>query len=338
MWFKNLVLYRFSQDIHLTAEQLEDGLAQQPFRPCGKTELSSYGWVSPVPGGEVLTHASGQFLALAARKEERLLPASVIRDATNEKVEQIEADQGRKVFRKEKDQIKDEVTLSLLPRAFTRSHVTRAYIDTQGGWLIVDASSFRKAEELTSALRSSLGSLPVVPPALKQAPASVMTLWLEQQATPMPGSMTLGDECELKDLGEDGGVIRCKRQDLLADEIISHLNTGMQVSKLALHWNEALSCIASDDFIIRRVKFTDTLQEQSEALSADDEASCFDADFTLMAGTLAAFLKELIEAMGGEEEKDQAWNAVATVDSESIETKNTETEKTAVIDEEEAPF
>ncbi len=328
MWYKNLVLYRFSQDIELTAEQMEESLAEQLFRHCGKTELSSYGWVSPVPGGEALVHASGHFLTLAARKEERLLPASVVRDAVNEKVEQIEADQGRKIFRKEKDQIKDEVTLSLLPRAFTRSHVTRAYIDTQAGWLIVDASSFRKAEELTSTLRSTLGSLPVVPPALKQSPASIMTLWLEQQAATMPGSMTLGDECELKDLGEDGGVIRCKRQDLLAEEIINHLNTGMQVSKLALHWNEALSCIVSDDFIIRRVKFTETLQEQSEALNAEDAASRFDADFTLMAGTLAEFLKELIEAMGGEEEKDQAWNATATINSE-----------TAVEhDEEEAPF
>ena len=327
MWFKNLILYRFSQDIELTAEQLEESLTEQPFRPCGKTELSSYGWVSPIPGGETLTHASGQFLTLAARKEERLLPASVIRDTVKEKVEQIEADQGRQVFRKEKDQIKDEVTLSLLPRAFTRSNITRAYIDTQGGWLIVDASSFRKAEELTSTLRSTLGSLPVVPPALKQAPAATMTSWLEQQAATMPSSMALGDECELKDLGEDGGTIRCKRQDLLADEIINHLNTGMQVSKLAIHWNEALFCILGDDFIIRRLKFTDTLQEESEALNAEDEASRFDADFTLMAGTLATFLKELVSALGGEEEKEN-WQTKATVSSEEV----TETE------EDEAPF
>lgn len=320
MWFKNLVLYRFSQDTDITAEQLEESLGEHPFHPCGKTELSSYGWISPAPGGETLVHQSGSFLSLAAKKEERILPASVVKDAVNQKVEQIEADQGRKVFKKEKDQIKDETTLDLLPRAFTRSNVTRAYIDTRGGWLIVDASSFRKAEELTSTLRSSLGSLPVVPPALKQSPAATMTQWLEQQAATLPSSMTLGDECELKDLGEDGGTIRCKRHDVLADEIISHLNTGMQVSKLALHWNEALSCIVGDDFLIRRIKFTDTLQEQSEALNADDEASRYDADFTLMAGTLAEFLRELVVVMGGEEEKEPAaWETKATVMVEASE-------------------
>ncbi len=335
MWFKNLVLYRFSQETELTAEQLEENLSEQPFRPCGKTELASYGWVSPVPNGETLVHASGSFLTLAARKEERILPASVIKDAVNEKVGAIEAEQGRKVFRKEKDQIKDEVTLDLLPRAFTRSHRTHAYIDTQNNWLIVDASSFRKAEELTSTLRSTLGSLPVVPPALQQSPASTMTLWLEQNAASLPSSFVLGDECELKDLGEDGGVIRCKKQDILAEEITNHLSTGMQVSKVALHWNEALSCIVGDDFLIRRLKFTDTLQEQSEALNAEDEASRFDADFTLMAGTLANFLKELVDVMGGEEERTaEEWQTTDVVSSEDVSSEGMSSEG---INSEDAP-
>ena len=301
MWFKNLVLYRFSQESGITADTLEESLAQQPFRPCGKTELSSYGWTSPVPGGATLVHASGRYLAFAAKKEERLLPGSVIRDAVKEKVEEIEIEQGRQVFKKEKDQIKDEITLSLLPRAFTRTHIVHAYIDTKAGWLIIDASSFRKAEELTSTLRSNLGSLPVVPPMLKHSPASIMTGWLEHHDKTMPQFMTLGDECELKDLGEEGGTIRCKRQDLLAEEILNHLNTGMQVSKLALHWHEALSCVVGDDLIIRRLKFTDALLEQSEAITAGDDASKFDADFTLMTATLTQFVDQLIEGLGGEE-------------------------------------
>ena len=301
MWFKNLVLYRFSQESGIAADTLEESLTQQPFRPCGKTELSSYGWTSPVPGGATLVHASGRYLAFAAKKEERLLPGSVIRDAVKEKVEEIEIEQGRQVFKKEKEQIKDEITLSLLPRAFTRTHIVHAYIDTKAGWLIIDASSFRKAEELTSTLRSNLGSLPVVPPMLKHSPASIMTGWLEHHDKTMPQFMTLGDECELKDLGEEGGTIRCKRQDLLAEEILNHLNTGMQVSKLALHWHEALSCILGDDLIIRRLKFTDALLEQSEAITAGDDASKFDADFTLMTATLTQFVDQLIEGLGGEE-------------------------------------
>ena len=75
----------------------------------------------------------------------------------------------------------------------------------------------------------------------------------------------------------------------------------MQVSNLALQWHEALSCVVGDDLIIRRLKFTDALLEQSEAITAGDDASKFDADFTLMTATLTQFVEQLIEGLGGEE-------------------------------------
>ncbi|WP_408014659.1 recombination-associated protein RdgC, partial [Sansalvadorimonas verongulae] len=99
---------------------MEDALKEQPFRPTGKTQLVSAGFVPPCPGSRQLVHTTSHHLLLCMQKEERLLPSFVVNDAVREKVEQIEVDQGRKVFRKEKDQIKDEITLDLLPRAFTR--------------------------------------------------------------------------------------------------------------------------------------------------------------------------------------------------------------------------
>jgi hypothetical protein len=54
-----------------------------------------------------------------ARKEERILPGSVVRDAVKEKVEEIEAEQMRKVYKKERDQIKDEIIQAFLPRALS---------------------------------------------------------------------------------------------------------------------------------------------------------------------------------------------------------------------------
>ena len=45
-----------------------------------------------------LVHVSQDFLLIAARKEERILPSSVVRDALKEKVEEIEAEQTRQYF------------------------------------------------------------------------------------------------------------------------------------------------------------------------------------------------------------------------------------------------
>ena len=51
-------------------------------------------------------HVSGEYLLIAARKEERILPSSVVNDAVKEKVEEIETEQMRKVYKKERDQIR----------------------------------------------------------------------------------------------------------------------------------------------------------------------------------------------------------------------------------------
>ncbi|MTI12133.1 recombination-associated protein RdgC, partial [Sansalvadorimonas verongulae] len=188
--------------------------------------------------------------------------------------------------------------LDLLPRAFTRRIRVRAWIDLKARRFVVDASSFRKAEELTSLVRSVLGSLPIVPPALKHSPASTMTRWLEHP-TSVPHMMKLGDSVLLKDLGDDGGEIRAKRQDVLSDEILSHIRTGMQVSQLDMHYDAACTFKLNDDLRLSNFKFTDTLLEQSDSLNADTEAERFDADMTLMCSTLAGLIDDQFMGLGG---------------------------------------
>ena len=292
MWFKNLVLYTFDQLPELDSQTLEDQLQAHPFTPCGKTQMSCYGWVSPVPGGEAMVHTSGEFITLMARKEEKILPASVVREFVNDQVEQIEEEQGRKVFRKEKERIKEDVLQNLMPRAFTRSQFTRAYIDTRTGVILIDASSFKRAEELTSFLRRTLGTLPIRLPNPNSTPGIVMTHWLNQP-TDIPTSFTLNDECELTEPGSEGSQIRCKRQDLTSEEVSKHLASGKQVSKLSIEWAETLSCVLSDDLIIRRIKFTDSFQEKAEIENHEDIATQFDNDFALMAKTLQQFINRL---------------------------------------------
>src|SRR5690606_3810888 len=92
MFFRNLLMYRLSPDYRLDVEALPKALAEKPARPCGSQELSTYGFVAPLGKGEdaSLLHACQGFLLIAARKEERMLPSSVVRDALQEKIEAIE--------------------------------------------------------------------------------------------------------------------------------------------------------------------------------------------------------------------------------------------------------
>jgi len=300
MWFRNLQIYRLSETFELTPEELHDALAEKAFKPCGGLDTHTQGWTTPLgKHGEQLVHASNGRIMLALRREDRILPSSVIREAVEEKVEAIEAAEARPVGRKEKSRLKDEVIVDLLPRAFTKSHRLFAYIDTKNDWIVVDSATPKKAEELLSLLRETLGSLKIKPLAVNQAPASVLTNWLEQQS---PDDFVLLDECELKEPVENGGVIRGRHLDLQSDEVKIHLDAGKQVTKLAIEWNERINCLLCDDLSIKRLRFMDMVMEEAADVAADDAAARFDADFTLMAMELALFIPRYIEIYGGLDE------------------------------------
>ncbi|TBU98080.1 recombination-associated protein RdgC [Stutzerimonas kirkiae] len=301
MWFRNLLVYRLTQDIPLDAETLETALASKPARPCASQELSTYGFVAPFGKGAdaPLVHSSNGFLLVSTRKEERILPGSVVRDALKEKVDEIEAEQMRKVYKKERDQLKDDIVQTFLPRAFIRKSGTFAAIAPEQGLILVDSSSAKKAEDLLSTLREAIGSLPVRPLSVKIAPSATLTQWVKTQEA--ASDFYVLDECELRDTHEDGGVVRCKRQDLTSDEIQQHLEAGKQVTQLSLAWQDKLSFILDDKLVIKRLRFENLLQEQAEQDGGEDALSQLDASFTLMMLTLIQFLPSLFEALGGEE-------------------------------------
>ncbi|NIY48343.1 recombination-associated protein RdgC [Cedecea colo] len=302
LWFKNLMVYRLSRDITLSADEMEKQLAAFTFSPCGSQDMAKTGWVPPMGShSDALTHANNGQIVICARKEEKILPSPVIKQALEAKISKLEADQGRKLKKTEKDALKDEVLHSLLPRAFSRFSQTMMWIDTANGLIMVDCASAKKAEDTLALLRKSLGSLPVVPLALETPIELTLTEWV--RSGDVPAGFALMDEAELKAILEGGGVIRCKQQDLVCDEIATHIEAGKVVTKLALDWQERIQFMIADDGSVKRLKFADTLREQNDDIDREDFAQRFDADFILMTGELAALIKSLVEALGGEAQR-----------------------------------
>lgn len=300
MWFRNLLVYRLTQDLQLDADSLEKALGEKPARPCASQELTTYGFTAPFGKGPdaPLVHVSQDFFLISARKEERILPGSVVRDALKEKVDEIEAQQMRKVYKKERDQLKDEIVQTLLPRAFIRRSSTFAAIAPSLG-LIWSTRPARRRPKTCSRRCAKLGSLPVRPLSVKVAPTATLTDWVKTQEA--AGDFHVLDECELRDTHEDGGVVRCKRQDLTSEEIQLHLTAGKLVTQLSLAWSDKLSFVLDDKLAVKRLRFEDLLQEQAEKDGGEDALGQLDASFTLMMLTFAEFLPALFEALGGEE-------------------------------------
>ena len=298
MWFKNILIYRLTKALDWA--NLQNQLAQHQYFPCNQSDMSKFGWTTPLRGSELLHFSVGKQILLSAHKEEKILPSHVIKAELDERVRQLEEKEARKLKKTEKQALKDDVIAMLLPRAFSKNQQTAIWINTTTNLIYVNAASAKRAEDTLALLRKSLGSLPVVPLTFAIEPALAMTNWIAQNN--IPPYLTALEEGELK-AATDNGIIRCKNHPLESEEILSHLAKGKLVTKLALDWDEHLSFIFCDDGSLKRLKFADQIREKNDDILKEDFAQRFDADFVLMTGELAKLTEFLLHDLGGEKER-----------------------------------
>ncbi len=287
--FKNARAYRLNTPFELDELGLHERLTAKAFRGCGPLEVMTMGWSAPLGAqAEMLAHAVGDALVVSARRQERLLPASVVSEALAERVAELEQQDGRDVSRRERSQLKEALLVEMLPQAFTRSRVVRALIDPKASRVIVDAASDKLAEEVLSLLRETLGSLPATPIGATSV-AEQFTRWVLSGAP--PAGLTLEDQCELRDPADKGSVVRCRGVDLGSPEVRGHIDTGMQVTAVGLNWRDALSVVLGDDLSCKRLRFEDELIEQAmDGAEDEDPALRFAAEMMLMSGQLRGLL------------------------------------------------
>ena len=294
MWFKNLKLFRLSGDWKTSADQLDALLAKESFVSAGAAAPMSSGWVPPREGDLRLAYAVGRQILCAFRTEKKLLPASVINQFVKVRAVELEDQQGFKPGRKQMRDLKEEVTESLLPRAFSLQRDTRLWIDPVNHWVIVDTSSASKVEEVISALGRVLHPFPMLPVQVNVSPATAMTEWI-LSAEP-PANFTVDQDAELRAGGDKAAVVRYVKHTLDIDDIKKHVQGGKQCTRLALTFNNRVSFVLTENLDIKRVAALDIL-DSPESQGAADAAEKFDGDITLMCAEISQLLDALMVAL-----------------------------------------
>ena len=296
MWFKNLYLFKLNSEFSHSAEELHEALGKKLFAPCSAGQRESTGWTSPLgKNSESLTHAANGYILITMSRQEKILPASVIREELEERVDDIKRKENRKVSNAEKKDLREEIEFELLPRAFARTQKFDAWIDPRGRWIVVNTSSSTRAEELTELLRECIGSLPSALPETEIPAITAMTSWLKEEKTPAP--FMLGNECELKSQDEDKSVASFRKHDLISDEIQSNLDSGKMATKLGLEWDEKISFVLTDEFQIKKLKFLDILAEKLDAEDPQSHEEHIDIEFALMTGEVSKLLVNLVKVL-----------------------------------------
>ena len=296
MFFRNLTFFRFPTTLAKTLDDLDARLEECKLKPVGPSELMSRGFISPFGrDGATMSHRVGDAIWITLGGEDRLLPSAVINDQLGRKLAEMEEKEGRRLGGRARKRLKEDIVLELLPRAFVRPVRCSATLDLEHGFIAVDTSSRKTAENLVSELRHALGSFPALPLNAEASVRVILTGWLAGE--PLPPGLSLGDECELKDPVDGGAVVRCSRHELQVDEIRQHLEAGKQVTRLALVLDDHVGFVLGEDLVLRKLKFLDGAVDQLEGTEADGVAAELDARFALMSGELKRLFAVLEPAL-----------------------------------------
>jgi recombination associated protein RdgC len=302
MWFRNLIVYRLPADWAVSAAELEEQLSRRTLQPCGPFDMLSRGWVSPAGTGRLL-HTVNQQHLIALGVDQKLLPGSIIRQVATERAVVQANEQGFPVGRRQMRDIKMRVTEELRARALTRRRVTRAWIDPQNGWFVVDAAGGPKAEELVETLRATLGSLAVQFLETARSPQQAMSAWLTHGDA--PSRFSIDQDLELQSADANKATIRYTRHALDTREIQAHMKAGKYPMKLGLTWSDRISFILTEKLQVKRLEFLEMTKDTADGGDID-EAEQFDIDFAVMTGELAKLLEDLGEALGGQPQRQAA--------------------------------
>jgi recombination associated protein RdgC len=301
MWFKNLQIYRLPAPWAMTPDQLETALAPLAFAAGGSLEMQTQGWASP-RDNDKLVHTVNRQMLLQLATEKKLLPTTVVNQVTKARAAELEEQQGFAPGRKQMRDLKEQVTDELLPRAFSIRRDTRVWIDPVHGWLVVDAASPSRADDVLKMLLKAVDKLPLSALHVARSPVSAMTDWLA--ADEAPGGFTVDQDTELRATGESKATVRYVRHTVDAEEVRRHITAGKQCTRLAMTWSDKVSFVLTESLAVKRIAPLDVLKESNDATTKNDEER-FDSDFLLMAGELARMFDDLVLALGGEQREEQ---------------------------------
>lgn len=291
--FTNITAFRLPPDFTLSASDLEQALQRAELRECSALQEKSAGFLAVADDRGMVASVNGA-LVIRYGEYKRVLPAKAVSEEVEKRVKKLEAETQFPVGRKKKRDIKDEVIVQMLPKAFQVRKDFLISIDASAGWLIVDSGSAGAAEDAVERLRATLEqSLEAVNLCGDGRMVNAMTQWLGDGVA--PGRFEIGEAAELIST-EGGRKARFSGHDLSDDLVSAHLKDGKVVSAMEVTFDDSFSFTVTAKGEFKRLKpFGDAEDEGEE--SGVDPGVVFDAELTLAQDRALRILQELESCM-----------------------------------------
>ena len=241
-------------------------------------------------------------LVMRYYREEKHIVTSDIKRKVQQAVKRIEQEQDRKVYAKERAQLKEEFISKVLPAAQC-NYKEVPIIILSAGYVVIGAVG-KLADQAASNMRQVLGTFPIAVPRTKFAVPQVLTAIAKAQADGTFDRFVITTDFQMQELTEHPSVARCKNTDITNEHIQGFFREGKVMTHADLRWDEKVRFQIDPKLAIRRLNIDDTALEEAMGGESDEEdlAGAEYASALIETSFVVQMLGELLQLLGGEEE------------------------------------
>lgn len=293
--FCKVLPFSLTTEMRWTPEYLEVLLRQLPYQEIRKEQIRSSGFIPAIDGENLVEPIGRHAVYIRFKHTEKPIPKAYIAKKVQQEIDRIKEEEDREVRRPEKLEITDNVVLELIPHAIPKDTIVCALLTPTH--IFLDTGSHARAEDVLSALRAAIGTLPVQVMTTKQEPTTVMTQM-------MLGSLKdeffkLGERFKAK-ATSGKSVVSGTHLHLDQSALQELVDDGRQVVELELlftrpHVEEGTSLwfVLGKDLNLKGIVWP---PELSDIISADVGEECDGA--TILRASLLILLDELEHLVG----------------------------------------
>ncbi|MFP8968590.1 recombination-associated protein RdgC [Pokkaliibacter sp. CJK22405] len=304
----NVVFYQITKplNIALLKAVIDEKLQELPFTNCSTQEAQRLGFVCAVPGTADETSTDEPWhldlpnaLVVRIKEQQKKVSKRAHAKEVERRANLVMEEQGRRVNKKERQDIKDQVMLEMLPRTYPEDRYFAITITSH--WVAVPVTGYSAAESLLSFIREALGTFPVIPVRVMNSPEVVMTSWINNGAGP-DDDVTLFGTMTLADPADDGVRISCRDIEPFGDEVRAHLEAGRRVTSVGVMIENLFGAVISSDLIFKNFQLAEFLQEELEHTKTDTTAAEYAAWHIIMADAMDQAVQCLPRWFGSDQE------------------------------------
>lgn len=266
-----------------------------------KTQWASHGF-SVIPGtdGKTIFVGAANTVVFNVQVRERVLPGKVIKLRMLEVAEEDRRRQGYKPNRKQMAEIKERVTMELLPTSHVKP--TDVLCMVTGGNLLIGTSSARLVDAVLAVLQYTFpdAELKFEMLSARRDTSSFMYDLLINEATDS-GDFNCGDSVVLK--GANKSTARFKNMGLQADAINDRLSAGMKPVEIGVEYGEDIHFTLTESMVIKSLKFADIHLKEAE-----QQEDMFDGTVAIVSGLLRRVITALCAEIPVKDEGDDEDN------------------------------